>query len=435
MTAPIIRTDGLSKLFWVGGQQPARRRRRRHNNGPSLRQLLPMLRYGRLAEGPDTFWALKDIDLEVKPGEVLGIVGRNGSGKSTLLKILARITDPTEGSIAVGGRVGSLLEVGTGFHPELTGRQNIFLNGTILGMRQAEIGRRFDEIVEFAEVAKFIDTPVKHYSSGMYTRLAFAVAAHLECEIMLVDEVLAVGDIHFQRRCLGKISDEIGSGRTVLFVSHNASMVLQICTRCIWLDGGRIVAEGPPHAVIESYANEGIDISGERKWSVSAAPAFPDGSVRLRGIRALDRTGAVRSAFDVKDAFSIEVAFDVVEPRHALSIHLYFRHEVAGKLFVSMDNLDSPWGRQRVPWGSYRARCEMPADFLNEGMLTIDYVICTNPTSTENVVFNDALVLTIGDDMRNEGVRGDWVREWPASMIRPRLKWHHSIAAEQDDAA
>src|SRR5437660_3102468 len=200
----------------------------------------------------ETFWALKDVSLEVKEGEVLGLIGRNGAGKTTLLKILSRITRPTEGWAEIHGRVGSLLEVGTGFHPELTGRENTFLSGAILGMSKAEIERKFDEIVAFAELEKFIDTPVKHYSSGMYVRLAFAVAAHLEPDILLVDEVLAVGDIDFQRRCLGKMREATGEGRTVVFVSHNMASIRALCSRAILLDRGRVKADGNVEDVISA---------------------------------------------------------------------------------------------------------------------------------------------------------------------------------------
>ena len=213
----------------------------------------------------DTLWALKDVSFEVKRGEVVGIIGRNGAGKSTLLKILSRITDPTEGYADISGRIGSLLEVGTGFHPELTGRENIYLNGSILGMKRAEITRKFDEIVAFAEVEKFIDTPVKHYSSGMYVRLAFAVAAHMETEILLVDEVLAVGDAAFQKRCLGKMGDVARAGRTVLFVSHNTSAVVSLCKRALLLKSGSLSIDGPATEVTASYQFEAVDVKSNQR--------------------------------------------------------------------------------------------------------------------------------------------------------------------------
>ena len=213
------------------------------------------------SEVRETVWAIKDVSFDVHEGEAIGIIGRNGAGKSTLLKILSRITDPTNGRAEVYGRIGSLLEVGTGFHPELTGRENIFLNGTILGMRRAEIFRKFEKIVDFAEVEKFIDTPVKFYSSGMYVRLAFSVAAHLEPEILIVDEVLAVGDVQFQKKCLGKMQDVAGEGRTVLFVSHNMGAIQSLCQRAIWLNGGKIISDGNSRQVVERYLDSANSVS------------------------------------------------------------------------------------------------------------------------------------------------------------------------------
>src|SRR5215213_10002858 len=237
---PIIRVDDLSKLYYLGRSAAAYTTFRE-----ALVDLARVpLRYLRRGEEPETLWALKNVSFEVSPGDVIGIIGRNGAGKSTLLKILSRITEPTSGRVELYGRIASLLEVGTGFHPELTGRENIFLNGSILGMTRKEIASKFDEIVAFAEVEKFIDTPVKRYSSGMYVRLAFAVAAHLEPEILIVDEVLAVGDAAFQKKCLGRMGDVARHGRTVLFVSHNMTAIRTLCRRAILLNGGRVESEG-----------------------------------------------------------------------------------------------------------------------------------------------------------------------------------------------
>lgn len=258
-----IRAEGLSKRYQLGSRERYQ----------TLRDALaaPFRRRSResSSEKNETFWALKDVSFEVKHGEVLGIIGRNGAGKSTLLKILSRITEPTEGQVSIHGRIASLLEVGTGFHPELTGRDNIYLNGAILGMKKAEIRRKFDEIVEFAEVDKFIDTPVKHYSSGMYVRLAFAVAAHLESEILVVDEVLAVGDIAFQNKCLGKMSDVAKAGRTVLFVTHNMLPVKNLCSRAILLGQGRVITDTPEvHHAISVYS--GFNATGTSEWQRTA---------------------------------------------------------------------------------------------------------------------------------------------------------------------
>lgn len=428
MTEPTIRVENLSKAFVIGAL------REDGAGGYSPRKALPhvlsMVMGKQPKEGDDCLWALKDINFEVQPGEIVGIVGRNGSGKSTLLKILSRITKPTGGSYSVKGRVGSLLEVGTGFHPDLTGRQNIFLNGSILGMSQKEIARKFDEIIDFAEIEKFLDTPVRHYSSGMYMRLAFSVSAHLDCDILLVDEVLAVGDLRFQKKSLGMMRNTMGTGKTVLFVSHSSSAILQICTRALWLSGGRLVADASPHSIIESYIAEDMDTLGERMWSREDAPHFDDGTVCMRAIRLRDEGGMVRAAYDVKESIEVEVEFDILKQVHPLNLHLYIAHDTAGKLFVSMDNHDTPWQSTPPAPGRYKAKCKIPAHFLNEGMFTIEWVICTQPTTTHHVAFPDALTFRISDDMANIGVRGNWQREWPPAAVRPRLEWQHDPKVE-----
>src|SRR6266581_5828920 len=259
MSETAIQVENVSKLYHIGKRTPYKTVRESLMNvlsAPS--RLSRRLRKTKTCRADETeLWALRDVSFEVKQGEVVGLIGRNGAGKSTLLKVLSRITEPTAGRITIRGRVGSLLEVGTGFHPELTGRENILLNGAILGMRRAEITRKFDQIVAFAEIDKFIDTPVKHYSSGMYTRLAFAVAAHLEPEILIVDEVLAVGDAQFQKKCLGKMGDVAHEGRTVLFVSHNMTSVLNLCTRCVFMEKGSVSQTGTTEAVVSAYLNQG----------------------------------------------------------------------------------------------------------------------------------------------------------------------------------
>ena len=257
MSDVAIKVEGLGKKYLLHHQVGGRSRY------VALRDVLAhkftslFRRNGRSNPNREEFWALKDVSFEIKQGEAVGIIGRNGAGKSTLLKLLSRITEPTEGRIELEGRVASLLEVGTGFHPELTGRENIFLNGAVLGMHRAEIKKKFDEIVAFAEVEKFLDTPVKHFSSGMYMRLAFAVAAHLEPEILVVDEVLAVGDAAFQKKCLGKMGEVGRTGRTILFVSHNMAAIQQLCSRAILLEKGKIVADGPAQEVVHSYLSQG----------------------------------------------------------------------------------------------------------------------------------------------------------------------------------
>lgn len=282
-----IRIEGLSKKYLIGGKQ------KQHNRlGDQITEtvLSPFRRAGRLLKGDagaatelrQEFWALKDISVEIKHGEIIGIIGHNGAGKSTLLKILSQITEPTTGYADVFGRVGSLLEVGTGFHPELTGRENVYLNGSILGMRRSEIDRKFDAIVDFAEIEKFIDTPVKHYSSGMYVRLAFAVAAHLEPEILLIDEVLAVGDVRFQKKSLGKMEDVSQNGRTVIFVSHNMNALQRLCPNSILLDHGQLVAKDNTGKVIEQYLSVAASKSeGPENW-ISLASQNRKGTGKAR---------------------------------------------------------------------------------------------------------------------------------------------------------
>jgi ABC-2 type transport system ATP-binding protein/lipopolysaccharide transport system ATP-binding protein len=270
----------------------------------------------RQRPGREEIWSLKDISFEVAEGEAVGIIGRNGAGKSTLLKILARITEPTSGRVRTRGRIGSLLEVGTGFHPELTGRENIQLNGAVLGMSRREVRRQFDNIVDFSGIGAFIDTPVKRYSSGMHLRLAFAVAAHLQAEIMLVDEVLAVGDAEFQQRCLGKMAEVERSGRTVLFVSHNLDAVIRLCPRSIWLDDGAVRASGPTAAVVDEYLGEGIGRSGTRTWDAPSS----DGVAHLNRVSVLDTANQPRALLDRSEPFRVEVEFTVNRPSPGLDV-------------------------------------------------------------------------------------------------------------------
>jgi lipopolysaccharide transport system ATP-binding protein len=295
-----IKVDQVSKLYQIGSKKSA-----------SLRETIAGL-FSRSNKGGNTdFWALRDVSFELKKGEVLGVVGRNGAGKSTLLKVLSRITEPTDGTIAINGRVGSLLEVGTGFHPELSGRENIFLNGSILGMKKAEIKTKFDEIVDFSGVEKFIDTPVKRYSSGMYVRLAFAVAAHLEPEILIIDEVLAVGDAEFQKKCLGKMQDVAGQGRTVLFVSHNMSTVSSLCTSGLFLKNGQVVYQGAVDQVIERYLN--VSTSTEPSVDLRTYPARQGKQEwgRLTGISMVNGEDEPSNSFAIGDTFKIQIDFEL----------------------------------------------------------------------------------------------------------------------------
>jgi len=317
-----IRVENLSKRYRIGVQE-----KRRDTLVGSLVHTLkaPVRNFQRLhrrvrfsdngrADEPDVIWALKDVSFEVKHGEVVGIIGRNGAGKSTLLKILSRITEPTSGRAVLHGRVASLLEVGTGMHPELTGRENIYLNGTILGMKKAEIDRKFDEIVEFAEIAKFIDTPVKYYSSGMRVRLGFAIAAHLDPEILLVDEVLAVGDAAFQKKCLGKMGDVAKEGRTVLFVSHNMGAVQALCTRSIFLDLGRVQIDSTTQEAVSAYLYSAVAQSGEVIFGTDTVREG-NGKARYVAARLFDNQGRLTNSIPMGQSVTLELQFEVLDGR------------------------------------------------------------------------------------------------------------------------
>lgn len=315
---PIIRVDNLGKRYAIGRREHFVTMREMLVNAftAPLRRMRSFGRGGHAANanGADHFWALKDLSFEVAPGEVLGVIGRNGAGKSTLLKILSRITEPTAGRVELHGRVGSLLEVGTGFHSELTGRENIFLSGAIMGMRRAEIVRKFDQIVAFAEIDDFIDTPVKRYSSGMYVRLAFAVAAHLEPEILLIDEVLAVGDVSFQKKCLGKIGEVAHGGRTVLFVSHNMAAIEALCTRCLMLSGGRRAAAGEPLAVMSRYVAEG-SAPGDGAVALECHQGRrPGDTPTMMRVELRNGSGAQSGAIRMGEAMEIRVSYRAERP-------------------------------------------------------------------------------------------------------------------------
>jgi lipopolysaccharide transport system ATP-binding protein len=313
-------------------------------------------------------WALRDVSFDVKRGDIVGVIGRNGAGKSTLLKIMSRITAPTSGRLRIKGHVGSLLEVGTGFHPELTGRENIFLNGAILGMRRSRIEERFEEIVEFSELGTFIDTPVKRYSSGMYVRLAFAVAAHLESDILLVDEVLAVGDAAFQEKCLGKIGDVATGGRTVLFVSHNTAAVARLCTAGVLLEGGRLRLASDIRSVLGAYLFEGEE-AGECLWADGDMPG--DDELRLRRV-TVRQAGLARSVLNIEDPIDIEIETIALRELREATIGVIIR-DASGVPIVhstSTFGVDNP---ERRP-GPQVLRCRVPGGLLNRGRYAVAVV-------------------------------------------------------------
>jgi lipopolysaccharide transport system ATP-binding protein len=368
----------------------------------------------------ELLWALHDVSFEISPGEVVGVIGRNGAGKSTLLKILSRITEPTTGVAEIHGRVGSLLEVGTGFHPELTGAENIYLNGVILGMRRREIDGKFDEIVAFAGVEKFVDTPVKHYSSGMYLRLAFSVAAHLEPEIMLVDEVLAVGDSTFQRKCLDKMEEVGKQGRTVLFVSHNMPAVTRLCARTILLDEGGVAADGPSHQVVGAYLSSGIGTKAAREWpDVRKAPG--NRVARLRSVRVVGEDGRLAEAVDVRRPVGIEMVFDVLEPGWVLSPIYDFFNEEGLCVFGAIDH-DPEWKGRPRPEGRYVTTAWIRGNLLAEGTLIVNAELLTVHPMVQHYHERHAVAFQVIDSPDGDTARGEYSGSWPG-VIRPMLEW------------
>jgi lipopolysaccharide transport system ATP-binding protein len=402
MTTEVIRCEGLGKryhrgLIDAGGI--------RHALETFLRSPLSSLRRKK----EETFWAVKDVSLDVKQGEVLGLIGRNGAGKTTLLKILSRITKPTTGWAEIHGRVGSLLEVGTGFHPELTGRENTFLSGAILGMGKSEITRKFDEIVAFAELEKFIDTPVKHYSSGMYVRLAFAVAAHLEPEILFVDEVLAVGDAAFQKKCLGKMGDVSKQGRTIVFVSHNLTALQKLCSRVVWLNGGEVVEAGDPRKVIDHYLQTNAIANLESVWEDDlTAPG--NERVRLRSVRVLPQTDS-GEPITVHTPLRIEFTYFNYLPGAMLNVSMILNNLEEVCVFATASDFAPR------PAGQIRHIVEIPGDFLNAGSYYINMLIVKDAST--GILFQDNVVAF---EVVEGEVVGNWYGRLPGA-VRPRLKW------------
>jgi lipopolysaccharide transport system ATP-binding protein len=367
--------------------------------------------------GDSYFWSLKDVSFDVKQGDAVGIIGRNGAGKSTLLKILSRITKPTKGYIRIHGRVGSLLEVGTGFHPELTGRENIYLNGSIIGMKKKEIDRKLDEIIAFAEIEKFIDTPVKFYSSGMYIRLAFAVAAHLEPEILLVDEVLAVGDAAFQKKCMGKMGAVASEGRTVIFVSHNMNAVQSLCGRAVWLVDGSICRDGRSDRVIGEYQNGLVsDAGGERNWNWPGdAPG--DDRVRLTGLRLIQGEQTTKLV-DINKPARIELSFTLLRDCRNLITGCSFYDMTGLCLFANCD-----WRSNHLARGCYRKSVLLPAQLFAEGRVSVLVQMVFYDPTVRSVVLPDALSFDAVDSDSPDSVRGLYTGgSWPGA-VRVKLDW------------
>jgi lipopolysaccharide transport system ATP-binding protein len=429
MSAPIITVENLSKRYHLGqiGATTLRESAERFLTRVRLRkttdhrlqttdsQSLPSAVSGLQSNSDDSseLWALRDVSFEVQPGEVLGIIGRNGAGKSTLLKILSRITEPTSGRAIIRGRVASLLEVGTGFHPELSGRENIFLNGAILGMKKAEIARKFDEIVAFSEVERFIDTPVKRYSSGMYVRLAFAVAAHLDPEILIVDEVLAVGDAGFQKKCIGKIGEVAHGGRTVLFVSHSMTVVCSLCTRAILLEAGCNVKDGDAREVAAAYVTAHRAARGQVRWTAADPRAHTDRMrfIQTRIVFAEETTPDV----EIDKPFNLEVDFELLQNdlNVSTSIHVFDKYG----LWAFCSGLPS----KRLPRGRYRHTYCFPANLLNDGPYTITLILVKD-TSRVELTIESAIAFTVHESKGREEYLGTM-----GGCVRPLLTTEASV--------
>jgi len=417
---PIIRVEDLGKRYRVGGLDPGY---------ATLREMLassftsPLRRLGGRRAGADEVWALRDVNFDVAPGDTVGLIGHNGAGKSTLLKILSRITVPTTGRTQVYGHIGSLLEVGTGFHPDLTGRENVYLNGAILGLRRADISRKFDQIVAFSELERFIDTAVKFYSSGMYLRLAFSVAAHLDTEVLFMDEVLAVGDIAFQQKCLNKMHEIRGEGRTILFVSHSMAAVTRLCRRVIWLDGGCVVRDGSAGEVASEYLGKSLKVTAERVWGDAEAPGSE--AARFRRVRVRDEAGTTVDAADIRRPVGVELTYEVLRAGIVLAPKVEIFSEEGTQLFAAHD-VGAEWRYRPRPAGLYVSTVWMPGNYFTEGNLLIHASLITpSPAMTLHAQVPNATGFRVVDNLHKDSARGDLVGPIPG-LVRPLLSWETS---------
>ena len=415
MSDTVIKVENLSKKYILGHQKQEGYTTLRDSIANSSKSLMKAFQ-GKPTKDPtsEEFWALKDVSFEIKQGDRVGIIGGNGAGKSTLLKILSRITEPTAGKIAIKGRVASLLEVGTGFHPELTGRENVYLNGAILGMDRVEIERKFDEIVAFAEVEKFLDTPVKRYSSGMYVRLAFAVAAHLEPEILIVDEVLAVGDAKFQKKCLGKMEDAGKEGRTVIFVSHNMAAMRALCSRALLMKQGELLMDAEIEDAISSYLGDDNSSDAHVVWSEKDAPQSPD--IRFAEAYIVNELGAYTSIIDCRKSFSIIIKYQVLKPTNGLRIG-FFMQNIEGVPVCGSTNFCAE-DESIVDEGSYTSKCYFPGYTLNTGIYSIQLGADKSPYTDEPLLTSFCINVII-EDLEGHGPQNQKL----PGILRPKLDW------------
>jgi lipopolysaccharide transport system ATP-binding protein len=420
-----IRVENLGKQYYIGNRLERYRTLRdtiAQTFWGSVQRVSKLLN-GQIASvtgGDRTIWALRGVSFEIEQGEAVGIIGRNGAGKSTLLKILSRITEPTEGYADIQGRVGSLLEVGTGFHQELTGRENIYLNGAILGMKHREIDRRFDAIVSFAEVEQFVDTPIKHYSSGMRLRLGFSVAAHLEPEILLVDEVLATGDVYFQRKCLNRMEDLGQQGRTILFVSHNLPTITRLCNRAMLLDEGKLIESGPAPRIVNTYLNSGSGTMAECIWDdMRRAPG--NNIVRLHAVRVRSRDGRVADVVDIREPIGLEMEYQVLQSDQLLMPFFYVSNQEGTRLFSSVDR-DADWQGRRRPIGQYTSTAWIPGNLFAEGMVYVGAVIRSPQLRLRHFHGRDIVAFQVIDSLDGDSARSDYTGPM-LGVMRPMLEW------------
>lgn len=413
-----LKLDHVSKCYDIRKERPADDARH-----PIVRKL------SRMWQRPEKFWALRDVTFEVKRGEALGIIGHNGAGKSTILKLLSNITTPSTGEITIHGRLSALIEVGSGFHPELTGRENVYLSGSILGMKRSEIHRKLESIIDFAGIRQFIDTPVKRYSSGMFVRLGFSIAAHLDPDVLLLDEVLAVGDAAFQFKCLNRVDELRQAGKTIIFISHDLNAVERLCDRVLLLERGQIIANGSPVEVIDRYKGAGAKtvasafpgLQAEREWN-DRADAPGDGAVRLRKMRVVTSDGNTAPAIDIRRPVGLEMTFEVLEPGHILVPNYNVFNQERLHVF-NVQETDSHWRRQPRPVGKYVTTAWVPGNFFSEGSIVVEANISSFiPIATLHIHQRDAVAFSVIDSFEGDAARGDSTAPI-GGVIRPLLAW------------